>query len=176
MTELYFMCGYILGLLFPDFDIYFQETLGHRSIIFHSLFLPLFFLIVFKKINLHSKIYITGLFYGISTHLIADLFPLIWNNKTFIRLPLDLIVLSKFHSILWLFVNSLIGFVISLNHLKKFKKIFFNFSKLEVIGFLLSLIYFVLHADNYIKVGALLLITIFLIKIYKFLIKKIKTH
>ena len=45
MTELYFMCGYILGLFFPDFDIYFQETLGHRSIIFHSLFLLMHYLL-----------------------------------------------------------------------------------------------------------------------------------
>tara|TARA_B100000315_G_C14444319_1_gene526107 strand:+ start:187 stop:711 length:525 start_codon:yes stop_codon:yes gene_type:complete len=171
-TIFIFFCGYLLGLFFPDFDFYFIETLGHRSIIFHSIFLPLIFLIFSKKENLYVEVYISGVFYGISVHLIADIFPLIWNENTFVKLPKDLIILSKYSSLLWLLLNSIIGFIISLNYLKKFDKFFFYSTKFEIIGFLSSLIYITLHASNYIKVIIILLVTISLIKIYHFLTKK----
>lgn len=165
-TIFIFFCGYLLGLFFPDFDFYFIETLGHRSIIFHSILLPLIFLFFSKKENLYIKIYISGMFYGIAAHLIADIFPLIWNENTFIKLPKNLIVLSKYSSFLWLSLNSIIGFIISLNYLKKFDKFFFYFNKFEIIGLLSSLIYITLHASNYIKVIIVLLIINSLIKIY----------
>ena len=60
--------GYILGLFFPDIDQGFQDLLGHRSIITHSILLPYLLLYYFIKKknnpNVLITIFVIGIFLG----------------------------------------------------------------------------------------------------------------
>jgi hypothetical protein len=83
--------GYILGLFFPDIDQGFQDLLGHRSIITHSILLPYLLLYYFIKKknnpNVLITIFVIGIFLGIGLHLSADLHPKSFKGYALIKLP-----------------------------------------------------------------------------------------
>ena len=117
----------IIGLIFPDFDSYniqtnfFQNFIGHRSILTHSILVPcLFYFYAKKKDKLSNNIItiIIGLFLGLALHLTADIYPKNGNENELIKLPGNISV-GKFSS-LWIAINILISFYISKVLLNKY--------------------------------------------------------
>ena len=109
---LVFMFSYYIGLNFPDIDQSFQNSLGHRSIITHSILLPiLLFFINPLRFNIFGKILIIGLFLGIGLHLSADLHPKSWHGYANIKLPsnISIGILSPF----WILINTIFGLFLS---------------------------------------------------------------
>ena len=107
-----FIFSYYIGLKFPDIDQLFQSSLGHRSIITHSILLPIIlFFINPVKSNIVGKILIIGLFLGIGLHLSADLHPKSWHGYANIKLPsnISIGILSPF----WIAINAMIGLFLS---------------------------------------------------------------
>ena len=83
--------GLIIGLFFPDIDQGFQNLLGHRSIITHSILFPYLFYHYLIKKKKDPKVrnisLIMGIFLGIGLHLSADLYPKEWVGYALIKLP-----------------------------------------------------------------------------------------
>ena len=145
----------IIGLIFPDFDSYniqmsfFQNFIGHRSILTHSILVPyLFYFYVKKKhkLNNNAITIIIGLFLGLALHLTADIYPKNGNENELIKLPGNISV-GKF-SFLWISLNILISFYISkvlLNEYfnKKYYRTIYLF-----IGLLLVSIYVLFEPYN----------------------------
>ena len=107
-----FLFSYYIGLKFPDVDQFFKSSLGHRSIITHSILLPLIlFFINPVKSNFFGKILIVGLLLGIGLHLSADLHPRSWHGYANIKLPTNISIgiLSPF----WIAINAMIGLFLS---------------------------------------------------------------
>ncbi len=101
------MWGFIyVGLIFPDLDLKAIGLLHHRSILTHSLLLPLLLMPLHKTVFIHC---IVGLCIGISIHLSADaLSPM--KGFALIYLPEPLKVsIGGWQSLTWLLTNSVIG-------------------------------------------------------------------
>ena len=107
-----FLLGFYVGIEFPDIDQMFQKSLGHRSIITHSILLPLLLILInsFKPKAL-VNILIMGIFLGIGLHLSADLHPSSWHGYANIKLPsnISIGILSPF----WIAINAIFGFFLS---------------------------------------------------------------
>lgn len=101
------MWGFIyVGLIFPDLDLKAIGLLHHRSILTHSLLLPLLLMPLHKTVFRQC---IVGLCIGISIHLSADaLSPM--KGFALIYLPEPLKVsIGGWQSLTWLLTNSVIG-------------------------------------------------------------------
>jgi hypothetical protein len=100
------MFGY-LGLGFPDIDLVAQQFLHHRSIVTHSILLPLVFILSRKNAVRFGA---CGFLLGVSVHLSADVlsrpvgYAQIWMPWP---LTFSLGVFSPF----WLAANALVGLV-----------------------------------------------------------------
>lgn len=100
-----------IGLRVPDIDLKLMDVLHHRSIVTHSLLLPLSLLLFRVKL---LKPCIAGLCIGISIHLTADAmspmrgFALIYLPKPFKT------SIGSWQSLVWLAVNSVIGGLIAI--------------------------------------------------------------
>ena len=145
----------IIGLIFPDFDSYniqtsfFQNFIGHRSILTHSILVPyLFYFYAKKKHKLNNNVItiIIGLFLGLALHLTADIYPKNGNENELIKLPGNISV-GKF-SFLWISLNTLVSFYISKVLLNKyFNKKYYRTIYL-IIGLLLVCIYILFEPYN----------------------------
>ena len=145
----------IIGLIFPDFDSYniqtsfFQNFIGHRSILTHSILVPyLFYFYAKKKHKLNNNVItiIIGLFLGLALHLTADIYPKNGDENELIKLPGNISV-GKF-SFLWISLNTLVSFYISKVLLNKyFNKKYYRTIYL-IIGLLLVCIYILFEPYN----------------------------
>ena len=93
-----FALAMILGIRFPDLDLY-TPGLKHRSAITHSVLLPwLITLIGYPSI-------LAGLAMGMAIHILADVFPKAWVGGALVKMPFfgSLGKLSPF----WLMLNCL---------------------------------------------------------------------
>ena len=145
----------IIGLIFPDFDSYniqtnfFQNFIGHRSILTHSILVPyLFYFYAKKKHKLNNNVItiIIGLFLGLALHLTADIYPKNGNENELIKLPGN-ISIGKF-TFLWISLNTLVSFYISKVLLNDyFNKKYYRTIYL-IIGLLLVCIYILLEPYN----------------------------
>ena len=161
----------IIGLIFPDFDSYniqtsfFQNFIGHRSILTHSILVPyLFYFYAKKKHKLNNNVItiIIGLFLGLALHLTADIYPKNGNENELIKLPGN-ISFGKF-SFLWISLNTLVSFYISKVLLNKyFNKKYYRTIYL-IIGLLLICIYVLFEPYN--RIITLLTSTILLLIAY----------
>ena len=79
--------GAALGLYLPDIDHTFP-FLFHRSIITHSLLLPLLCFLAVYRAQEHWKAATAGLCLGVAVHLCFDLFPALWIGFALINAPL----------------------------------------------------------------------------------------
>ena len=125
-----FLLGFYVGIEFPDIDQMFQKSLGHRSIITHSILLPLLLILInsFKPKTL-VNIFIIGIFLGIGLHLSADLHPKNWNWYGYanIKLPSNKSIGAL--SPIWIAGNAIISVFFSIKILfKNFNKKLFKFS------------------------------------------------
>jgi hypothetical protein len=144
-----------MGLIFPDFDSYniqtnfFQNFIGHRSILTHSILVPyLFYFYAKKKHKLNNNVItiIIGLFLGLALHLTADIYPKNGNENELIKLPGN-ISIGKF-TFLWISLNTLVSFYISKVLLNDyFNKKYYRTIYL-IIGLLLVCIYILLEPYN----------------------------
>ncbi len=145
----------IMGLIFPDFDSYniqtnfFQNFIGHRSILTHSILVPyLFYFYAKKKHKLNNNVItiIIGLFLGLALHLTADIYPKNGNENELIKLPGN-ISIGKF-TFLWISLNTLVSFYISKVLLNDyFNKKYYRTIYL-IIGLLLVCIYILFEPYN----------------------------
>ena len=109
---LVFIFSYYIGYNFPDIDHSFQNSLGHRSIITHSILLPIIlFLINPIRINIFGKMLIIGLFLGIGLHLSADLHPKSWHGYANIKLPSNISI--GILSPIWILINTIFALFLS---------------------------------------------------------------
>ena len=125
-----FLLGLYVGLEFPDKDQMFQKSLGHRSIITHSILLPLLLILINSfKPKILINIFIIGVFLGIGLHLSADLHPKNWNWYGYanIKLPSNKSIGAL--SPIWIAGNAIISVFFSIKILfKNFNKKLFKFS------------------------------------------------
>ena len=111
----------IIGLIFPDIDYLFQNFIGHRSMLTHSILVPyLFYYYVKKKHkpNNNTVTLIIGLFLGLALHLTADIYPKNGSENELIKLPGN-IAIGDF-SVLWIFLNTLASLYFSKILLNKY--------------------------------------------------------
>ena len=161
----------IIGLIFPDFDNYniqtsfFQNFIGHRSILTHSILVPyLFYFYAKKKHKLNNNVItiIIGLFLGLALHLTSDIYPKNGNENELIKLPGNISV-GKF-SFLWISLNTLVSFYISKVLLNEyFNKKYYRTIYL-IIGLLLVCIYILFEPYN--RIIILFTSTILLLIVY----------
>ncbi|CCN33407.1 membrane hypothetical protein [Vibrio nigripulchritudo SO65] len=109
MSYLTIFCLWIsiyIGISIPDLDLKLMGILHHRSIVTHSLLLPLLILAVRTSI---TKALVSGIAIGISIHLAADaLSPMRGFALIYLPEPFK-ISIGSWQSQLWLGVNSLVG-------------------------------------------------------------------
>ncbi len=124
--------GCFIGIYFPDISYGFQNTLGHRSIITHSIFLPsIMYFFLKKKNNLTNTqtLVIIGIYLGIGAHLSADLYPEIWSGYSLIKLFKDTNI--GLLSPIWIGINTIISIFLASHYFNKL-----NYSKLYWITYL----------------------------------------
>lgn len=99
-------CGIVIGLWWPDLDLLALQILHHRSIVTHSILLPIMLMLVIR--NKFPSNFLGGLFGGIGIHLTADSlsavigFGTVWTPAP---LKLSLGLLSP----PWLIINAFVG-------------------------------------------------------------------
>ena len=137
--------GFLTGLNFPDTDQGYKITLGHRSIITHSILLPyiLYYFFIMKRAlyNKYFTLIIAGIFLGIGLHLSADLFPKGWQGYALIKLPGNISIGEL--SPIWIGFNALVSLYFAgscLNNLTKQNTIWITYIFFgAVTGFLYSI-------------------------------------
>ena len=142
-TFFIYILGLIFGLTFPDFDYFFENFIGHRSIFTHSIFIVIIFLVSVKNLkDLKTTYYIKGLLNGVIMHLISDLdFPSnITNIQTIKLFIFDLGSLS----LIWILLNILMGlFLLG----KYFAQV--NQKKIELFNLVVFIAYTYFTSDIY---------------------------
>lgn len=149
-------CFIYTGLSFPDLDLKVMRLLHHRSILTHSLLLPLLLMPLHKTVFRHC---IVGLCVGISIHLSADaLSPM--KGFALIYLPEPLKVsIGDWQSFTWLLTNSVIGGLLAV-HLMKSEKTYI------LLVFTISAISYSIFNEN--NILTMLPCTLTLLIMYKF--------
>ena len=143
LFSIIYFFSFFLGYYLIDLDLNFQNLLGHRSIITHSILIP--WLIYFYSKDKTSKYFFTiimGLFISCSVHLINDLIPKGWSGYAFIKLPGNISL--GFLSIPWIFLNALVAMYLG-------QKILFNYfskTKYKVLIIIITIITSFLFALN----------------------------
>lgn len=166
--------------IFPDSDQKILSFLSHRSILTHGILLPILIHWILNKTLKHRKeildyIYV-GLLIGISIHLTADLFSKSFVGYATIKLPFQITSeglflktksIGGFFSILWIFLNAILGFFISYKILDK--KNINNFFKiiLFIIPLSLGIFYMISEEGTFLKLLTLIIFFI-LILIYDY--------
>lgn len=151
------MWGFIyVGLIFPDLDLKVMGLLHHRSILTHSLLLPLLLLPLHHTALRHG---IVGLCIGISIHLSADaLSPMKGFALVYLPEPFKASI-GDWQSFTWLLANSVIGGLLAV-YLAKPKKEYI------LLVFIISAIsYSILNENN---ILTMLPCTLTLLIMYKF--------
>ena len=135
--------GLTFGLVFPDFDYFFENFIGHRSIFTHSIFIIIIFLLSIKNLkDLKTSYYIMGLLNGIIIHLISDLDKP--SNITDIQtIKLFIFDLGSF-SLYWILLNILLGFFL----LKKYFTQIYQ-KKIELFNLTIFIIFSYFTSDIY---------------------------
>lgn len=117
-----------LGVMIPDIDQMFLSILHHRSIVTHSVFLPVLVYVLLRltKINQgYLKTFFSGIFIGLGIHLGADVTTLLTsaNHGTSgfgaICLPEPIKVSIGWFSPIWIIINSIASFTIATRMLNK---------------------------------------------------------
>ena len=105
--------GVYLGLFLPDLDLLLLPILHHRSIITHSILIP----ILLRK-WIPDSVYL-GLLAGISIHLWADSLS---TSTGFAQIYLPVIKtgLGSELSFVWLLLNSVLGFCIAVRNHRRY--------------------------------------------------------
>ena len=107
-----FFGGIVLTLALPDFDQNFKSSLGHRSIITHSILFPYliyhFYLRKKDEPNVYLVLFIIAFYISIAIHLSADLHPKGWRGTALIKLPGNSSI-GEGPSIIWMFLNIIVG-------------------------------------------------------------------
>ncbi len=155
------MIGAFIGLFLPDIDQYLRVLLHHRSILTHSVLLPLLLLMV-RRDGVTRQI-AAGLLCGIGIHLVVDVFsPIAGYGLVYLPFPFSA-SLGTFGSMLWLATNAGAALLLALKfsdlHTDVFVKIAAGFAivyfALKMISFLVSLfILFIVLAGLYLIVIA----------------------
>lgn len=121
-TSVLLIIFYYIGFKFPDIDLKIKG-LGHRSIMTHSFFLPLFIfylhynrylLIIFMQKYYVGRFIIMGLAYGIAFHLLYDLRPKSFKGTALIKYPYMNKGLSVNGSITFMIISIMINLIITI--------------------------------------------------------------
>ncbi|WP_010433266.1 hypothetical protein [Vibrio cyclitrophicus] len=101
----YIICviGICVGLYLPDVDLVLMSILHHRSMLTHSVILPMFLL--FHK---SSRPLVAGLCIGVSIHLLADILSPM-RGFALIYIPFIKKSIGDWQSIVWMVGNALVG-------------------------------------------------------------------
>jgi len=128
----------------PDIDLDAQSSIGHRSIITHSILFPflLHYFLIQKKDhpNNYIVIFIIGFYLAIAMHLSADIHPKAWKGNAFIKLPGNNSI-GKSPSIIWMFLNILVATYFSAILLKRIANIKKYWITYLIIGSSIGLVY-----------------------------------
>ena len=112
----------IIIMNLPDIDLEFQSSIGHRSIITHSILFPylLHYFLIHKKDHANSYliIFIISFYLAIAMHLSADIHPKAWKSNAFIKLPGNNSI-GEGPSIIWMCFNVMVATYFSAMLLKK---------------------------------------------------------
>ena len=88
LTVISLVAGLALGEWFPDIDQRFH-FLTHRSILTHSLIVPLFLYSMGSGLKATPlRLFVSGFSLGLAIHLGFDLFPRSWQGYALIHVPL----------------------------------------------------------------------------------------
>jgi hypothetical protein len=149
----------VFGLVLPDFDSYniqisfFQDYIGHRSILTHSILIPYIFYFYAKKNNKISNNSITaiiGLTLGFALHLVADIYPKGGIENELIKLPGN-ISIGKL-SFFWIILNAMFCFYFSKILLNKyFVKKYYQVLYI-IIGLFLTFVYALFEPYNQVAI------------------------
>ncbi|MGR5138552.1 hypothetical protein [Vibrio jasicida] len=101
----YIICviGIYVGLYLPDVDLMLMSILHHRSMLTHSVILPM--LLLFHK---PSRPLVAGLCIGVSVHLLADILSPM-RGFALIYIPFIKKSIGDWQSIVWMVGNALVG-------------------------------------------------------------------
>ena len=103
----HFILGLYIGLWLPDFDLVLLPLLHHRSIISHSVILPLIVLAKYKNSTVQE--FGSGLLAGIAIHLAADgIPPLAGFGQVYLPWPIKQSI-GEGGSLIWLIGNAAVG-------------------------------------------------------------------
>ena len=109
-----------LGLYWPDVDKQLMSLLHHRSILTHSVLLPLLMMVLLR--SNYSKPIAAGLSAGISIHLAASMItPMSGYSQVYLPAPLSNSIGST-ESLIWLGLNAIAGYFLALRFLKVHSK------------------------------------------------------
>ena len=109
-----------LGLYWPDVDKQLMSLLHHRSILTHSVLLPLLMMVLLRA-N-YSKPIAAGLSAGISIHLAASMItPMSSYSQVYLPAPLSSSI-GATESLIWLGLNAIAGYFLALRLLKTHSK------------------------------------------------------
>tara|TARA_X000000368_G_C22602264_1_gene524207 strand:+ start:33 stop:554 length:522 start_codon:yes stop_codon:yes gene_type:complete len=165
-TFFIYTLGLIFGLVFPDFDYFFERFIGHRSIFTHSILIVLIFLYLTKNLkDLKTSYYVAGLLNGIIIHLISDInLP---SNITNIQTIKFFIYDLRGFSFYWILINVLIGLYLS----GKFDVSIYQ-KRIELLNLSIFIVFTYFTSDIY----QYLTVIYICLKILFFLLNKKNTH
>ena len=145
LININYFFGVIIGLTHPDFDFFFIDYIGHRSIFTHSIIIFLVVFMLFKNTNEHKKIYfLSGMCLGLIIHLFSDLeLPSKFIGlKTIKFFSYDLLYFSFY----WILLNILIAYYF----FEKLAKLLrFNRKNYHLFNFIIGAIYIYINSGNY---------------------------
>ncbi len=95
--------GICVGMYLPDVDLMLMSILHHRSMLTHSVILPM--LLLFHK---PSRPLVVGLCIGVSIHLLADILSPM-RGFALIYIPFIKKSIGDWQSIVWMVGNALVG-------------------------------------------------------------------
>ncbi|PSU33504.1 hypothetical protein [Photobacterium lutimaris] len=109
-----------LGWYWPDIDKHLMSLLHHRSVVTHSVLLPLLVMVLVR--SNYAKPIAAGLSAGISIHLAADaLSPMSGYFQIYLPAPFKASI-GATESFVWLGLNAIAGYFLALRLLKAHSK------------------------------------------------------
>ena len=114
MQAILFLTAVYAGLYLPDLDLDLLWLLHHRSIVTHSIFLPITGFVLLKNKVPQKGLFsgISGLCLGISVHLSADILSPM-QGYSLIYLPVITVSMGSALSWGWLLANSVGGLMVA---------------------------------------------------------------
>ncbi|MEZ8862708.1 hypothetical protein [Vibrio sp. 10N.247.311.51] len=95
--------GVYVGLYLPDVDLKLMSILHHRSMLTHSIILPMLLLL-----HKPSRPLVAGLCIGVSIHLLADILSPM-RGFALIYIPVIKKSIGDWQSLIWMVGNALVG-------------------------------------------------------------------